>query len=91
MALLPEEMIFLHVDDFYHDATYAPNLEKLVRQLAERPAPLGKLIGVPGLSAHSRAGARRAPGEVLANLAIFCSSYHSSVRVAVLEDLVPAP
>ena len=52
MELCPEEMVFLHIDDFRDDTNYATNFETLVRQLAEPSATLGKLIGVPGLPPH---------------------------------------
>ncbi len=49
LKLLPDEMLYLHVDDFRDDANYPANFQRLVNQLRENPEPLGKLIGVPSL------------------------------------------
>jgi len=48
-ALIPEELAFIHAEDFRRDADYAEHLENLVRQLSEPSPPLGKLVGVPAL------------------------------------------
>lgn len=47
--LIPAELKLLHAEDFRGDTQYDVRLENLVRQLSESVAPMGRLIGVPGL------------------------------------------
>jgi hypothetical protein len=50
--LLPEELALLDSPDFRCDPVYESSLEKLIRQMSEPVAPMGKLIGVPTLPPH---------------------------------------
>lgn len=50
-ALMPEELAFLHAEDFRDDDQYAAHLANLIRQLSDDPPPLGKLIAVPSMDA----------------------------------------
>ncbi|MCR9096681.1 MAG: NB-ARC domain-containing protein [bacterium] len=48
-VLVPEELFFLHVEDFRSDADYAVALRSLTRQLSEPLPDIGKLVAVPTL------------------------------------------
>jgi tetratricopeptide (TPR) repeat protein len=50
--LVPDELKLLHVEDFRDDIHYAFHFANLVRQLSEIVAPMGRLVGVPGLPPH---------------------------------------
>jgi len=50
--LLPDGLRLLDARDFREEASYAEQLEHLVRQLSEPVPPMGKLVGVPSLPPH---------------------------------------
>ncbi len=47
-----DELKLLHCEDFRDNEQYDFHLKNLIRQLAEPPPALGKLIGVPSLPTH---------------------------------------
>jgi hypothetical protein len=49
---LPDELRLLDARDFREEASYAEQLEHLVRQLSEAVPPMGKLVAVPSLPPH---------------------------------------
>jgi WD40 repeat protein len=51
-ALLPQELRALHCEDFRDDAQYEFHFENLVRELADFPPVLGRLINLPALPTH---------------------------------------
>jgi len=53
--LIPEELSFLHAEDFRREEDYPEHFKNLVRQLSAPTPPLGKLVAVPTLPPHYRA------------------------------------
>src|SRR5271166_57116 len=49
ISIVPEDLRTLDVADFRQDSCYALHFQKLVGQLAETVAPMGKLVGIPSL------------------------------------------
>lgn len=49
---VPAELRRLHIEDFRDDDEYQLHLRNLIRQLSEPSAPMGELIGMPGLPAN---------------------------------------
>jgi TIR domain len=50
--LMPKDLKLFHAEDFQDDAEFDLHLANLIRQLAEDPPPVGRLVGVPELPAH---------------------------------------
>ena len=51
-ALIPEDLRFVHAEDFRQDNEFEAHAENLIRQLSEPLPPAGKLVAVPELPPH---------------------------------------